>query len=84
MSVAVATPPLSARLRRLVVEVASEATLTCRFVPGGRLRGAGIVGPHYCATCNQSLMWHEVAASIPDVELAEALRDAGVSRGGTF
>ena len=46
--------------------------------------GAGIVGPKYCATCNQSLMWHEIAASIPDVELAEALRASGESRGGTL
>jgi hypothetical protein len=72
--VSAATALLSVRLRSLLVAVAGEATLTCRFSPGGRVRGAGIVSPNHCVHCNQSLMWHEVAAAIPDVELAEALR----------
>lgn len=81
---AIAAPPRSERLRRLVVAAAGERILTCEFVPGGRLRGAGIPGPFYCVNCNQSRMWHEVAAAIPDVEWAEALRASGVSRGGIF
>jgi hypothetical protein len=66
--------PLSARLRDLVATVAGEATLTCTFVSGGRLQGAGIVSPQYCARCNQSRMWHTVAAAVPDVVFAEAMR----------
>lgn len=76
---------LSVRLRRLVTTVAGEGILTCEFRPGGRAHGAGISGSRsHCVHCNQSRMWHEVAASIPDVEWAEALRAAGVSRGGIF
>jgi hypothetical protein len=55
-------------------------TLTCRFSPGGRVRGAGIVSPHHCVNCNQSLMWHEIAAAIADVEFAEAMRASGGDR----
>jgi hypothetical protein len=73
--------PLSARLRFLVVGFAGAATLTCRFSPGGRVRGAGIVSPHHCVNCNQSLMWHEIAASIADVEFAEAMRASGDTAG---
>jgi hypothetical protein len=81
-STAAAVRPLSVRLRHLVQTVAGAATLTCSFVPGGRNRGAGIVSRHHCVTCNQSLMWHEVAAAIPDVELAEAIKASRDSEGG--
>lgn len=69
---AIAPPrPLSERLRVLVRNAASEATLTCSFVPGGRLRGAGIVSHNYCVNCNQALMWHEVAEAIRELEREE-------------
>jgi hypothetical protein len=67
----------ASRLRRLVVAFAGEATLTCTFVPGGRLNGAGIVSQRHCATCNQARHWHEIAESIPLVELAESFVAAG-------
>jgi hypothetical protein len=70
-----AVKPLSERLRDLVATVAGEATLTCTFLPGGRFDGRpGIVSPQYCARCNQSRMWHTVAAAVPDVVFAEAMR----------
>lgn len=81
---AIAAPPLSAQLRTLVMNAASEATLTCTFAPGGRLRGAGIPGPNHCVNCNQPRMWHVVAAAIAEAEWTEALRAAGVRRGGIF
>jgi hypothetical protein len=66
--------PLSQRLRTLVETVAGTKTVTCVFKPGGRLQGAGIVGPNYCVHCNQARMWHTVAAAIADVAFAEAMR----------
>src|SRR5689334_2688217 len=74
--------PLSQRLRRLVIGFAGEATLTCRFRPGGRVRGAGIISPNHCVECNQAKHWHVVAEAIPDVELAESLRAARIEGGG--
>lgn len=79
-----ATEPLSEQLRRLVRHVATPATLTCSFVPGGRAVGAGIVSPFHCASCNQALMWHQVAAAIPDVAWAETRRAIGIEPGGIF
>lgn len=78
------SPLLSAVLRQLVTTVAGPTILTCEFAPGGRVQGAGIPGPYHCARCNQPRMWHQVAAAIPDVEWAEDLRAAGISRGGIF
>lgn len=69
--------PLSVQLREIVKGVARTSTLTCAFVPGGRLHGAGIPGPSYCATCNQSFIWHAVAKAIPIVERHEAAQPAG-------
>ena len=63
---------LVARLRQDVIDRASEATLTCRFVPGGRLNGAGIVSHFYCSTCNKSQIWHDVAAAIRELAREES------------
>lgn len=56
-------PPLSDRLRALVLRHATGATLTCTFVPGGQLHGVGIPSVLWCLTCAQAGMWHDVAAA---------------------
>ena len=73
-----AQPPLSDRLRALLVNQASEATLTCTFVPGGRFGGVGIHSHLYCATCSQGHLWHLVAEGLRLIATAEeVLRAAG-------
>jgi hypothetical protein len=57
------TRPLSERLRALVLQHASVATLTCPFTPGGKLHGIGIPSVLWCLTCQQAGMWHDVAAA---------------------
>lgn len=67
-------PPISVRLRALIVGVCGEATLTCRFRPGGRKFGeVGIRSPFYCEDCGASLMWHEVAEGLRSVVTAEEI-----------
>lgn len=66
-------PPLSARLRALVVSHAGEATLTCQFAPGGRFGGVGIRSHLYCAHCCQGILWHEVAAGLVLIATAEEI-----------
>lgn len=85
MSTVTATPPVSERLRALVVNQACEATLTCAFVPGGRFGGVGIRSHLYCAICSQGLIWHEVAAGLALIATAEAIiRSSGpTARGGS-
>lgn len=65
------TPP--ARLRALLVSHASEATVTCTFVPGGKLGGVGIQSHLYCANCSQGRIWHEVAAGLALIVTAEQM-----------
>lgn len=65
-------PPLSARLRAHVLRHAGKATLTCEFVPGGKLHGVGIPSVLYCQTCHQARMWHDVAAGAVIAALMEA------------
>lgn len=76
-----AAAPLSERLRQLVMTVAKPATLTCQFSPGGRVTGAGIISQYHCVHCNQSLIWHEVAASIAHVAFSERVKASGVPAG---
>ncbi len=68
-----AEPMTSTRLRALLVNQASEATVTCAFVPGGKLGGVGIRSHLYCATCGQGRLWHEVAAGLRLIEVAESI-----------
>lgn len=80
-----ADAPASVQLRMLVMAVASEATLTCAFSPGGRVRGAGVVSFFHCVHCNQARMWHVVASVIPAVERDEATQAcAGAARQGVL
>lgn len=84
MSAAATGKPLSERLRALLIEHASEATLTCRFVPGGQFGGVGIRSHLYCANCRQGHLWHLVAEGLATIATAEEiLRSAGESRGGS-
>jgi len=69
--------PLSARLRALVVNQASAATLTCTFAPGGRFGGVGIRSHLYCANCSQGHLWHLVAEGLQFIALAEDILGAG-------
>jgi hypothetical protein len=67
-------PPISVRLRALIVGVCGEATLTCTFRPGGRKFGqVGIRSPFYCEDCGASIMWHEVAEGLRSVVTAEEI-----------
>jgi hypothetical protein len=63
---------LSERLRTLVVDMASEETLTCDFLPGGQFHGVGICSHFYCARCCQARHWHDVAEA---AALAAAVED---------
>lgn len=72
-TVPVAAPMTSERLRALLVNQASEATLTCTFAPGGKFGGVGIRSHLYCAHCSQGRIWHEVAAGLRLIELAEQI-----------
>lgn len=83
MTVQASPPPLSARLRALVINQASEATLTCTFVPGGRFGGVGIRSHLYCANCSQGLLWHEVAAGLALIAMAEDMLRSTEDRGGS-
>lgn len=83
MTVDASAPPLSVRLRALVVNQASEATLTCTFTPGGRFGGVGIRSHLYCANCSQGLMWHEVAAGLALIAMAEDILRSAEDRGGS-
>ena len=77
-------PPLSVRLRALIVQHASEETIGCEFKPGGKLGGVGIRSHLYCANCSQGLIWHEVAEGLATIATAEEIiRSAGESRGGS-
>lgn len=67
----VISPKVLARLRAKVLN-AHPATLTCEFVPGGRRAGAGIPGPFWCVTCNQSQHLHDVAAAVRALEHEES------------
>lgn len=83
MTVPAAAPPLTERLRALLVNQASEATLTCTFAPGGRFNGVGIRSHLYCANCGQGHLWHEVAAGLQLIATAEEIiRSAGVDVDG--
>ena len=75
--------PIADRLRALVIEMAGEATLTCRFRPGGRLHGVGIRSHFYCEDCGQAEMWHVVAEGVAVIATAEEIiRSADTSREG--
>lgn len=56
------------RLREDVLQFAGRATLTCTFVPGGKLDGAGIRSHLYCADCGQARVWHDVADAAAALE----------------
>lgn len=61
--------PLGDRLRALVLTYADATTLTCRFVPGGKLHGVGIASELYCARCGQARQWHDVAEAAARVHV---------------
>jgi hypothetical protein len=74
---AIVKPPLSARLRALVVNAAGTDVLNCTFAPGGRFGGVGIRSHLYCANCSQGLLWHEVAEGLAAIATAEDIIQAG-------
>lgn len=78
MTASAGSPPLSDRLRALLVQHASVATLTCTFRPGGKFGGVGIRSHLFCAHCSHGIVWHELAAGLALIVWAEQAQRAGV------